>query len=47
MAIKKSLAAAGAVVVPVPRAAGHQHGVERGPVAATPVDETPGNTPWT
>ncbi|AQW54211.1 MULTISPECIES: hypothetical protein [Streptomyces] len=45
MAIKKLPAAAGAVVVL--GAVGNQHGVEQGPVAVTPADETPGNTPWT
>ncbi|MFH8570221.1 hypothetical protein [Streptomyces sp. NPDC017993] len=48
MAIKKSLAAAGAVVVLVLGALGNQHGVEQGPVAMTPAGETPArNTPWT
>ncbi|MFF8790912.1 hypothetical protein [Streptomyces sp. NPDC015125] len=48
MAIKKSPAAAGAVVVLVLRAAGNQHGVEQGPVAVLAAGETPaGNTPWT
>ncbi|MET7801483.1 hypothetical protein [Streptomyces decoyicus] len=47
MAIKK-LPAAGAVVVLVLGAVGHQHGVELGPVAVLPAGETPaGNTPWT
>ncbi|WP_329220900.1 hypothetical protein OG352_28805 [Streptomyces sp. NBC_01485] len=44
MVIKKLLAAAGVVVVLVLGAVGNQHGVERGPVAATPPAD---NTPWT
>ncbi|MFE9094249.1 hypothetical protein [Streptomyces sp. NPDC007264] len=43
MVIKKFLAAAGAAVVLVLGAAGIQHGVEQGPVAVAPAD----NTPWT
>ncbi|MGW7489191.1 hypothetical protein [Streptomyces sp. NPDC054786] len=48
MAIKKLPAAAGAVVVLILGAVGHQHGVEQGPVAVTPADGPPAdNTPWT
>ncbi|MEW1751751.1 hypothetical protein ACIQU1_21980 [Streptomyces angustmyceticus] len=48
MAIRKLPAAAEAVVVLVPGAAGHQHSVEQGPVAVLSAGETPGsNTPWT
>ena len=48
MAIKKLLAAAGAVGVLVLCAAGNQHGVEQGPVAVTRAGApSDGNTPWT
>lgn len=48
MAIKKSLPATGAGVVPAPGAPGHRRGVEQGPVAVLPAGETPtDNTPWT
>ncbi|CDR13432.1 hypothetical protein [Streptomyces iranensis] len=45
MPIKKLPAAAGAVVAL--GAVGDQHGVQQDPVAVTPHDETPRNTPWT
>ncbi|MEV5121819.1 hypothetical protein AB0K49_03255 [Streptomyces decoyicus] len=48
MAIKKLPAAVGAVVVLLLGAVGNQHGMEQGPAAVLPADETPaGNTPWT
>lgn len=48
MAIKKLLAAAGAVFVLVLGAVANQHGVEQGAVAVTLADGTcVGNTPWT
>ncbi|WP_407554473.1 hypothetical protein QOM21_31925 [Streptomyces sp. Pv4-95] len=48
MTIKKMPAALGGVVVLMSVAVESRYGVEQGPVAVAPADETPGgNTPWT